>query len=333
MKCEVLRIVRALSLGALLVVFVVSARAEEPPRSRGRGPNPELRADQAVFHELLRKHKEIRRTVKHLDNGVETLTESDNPEVAAKIQTHVASMHKRVKDGRGLRFWDDLFAAIFKTHAKITMTVENTPKGVRVRETSDDPYTVKLIQAHADVVSKFVEFGFDESPKNHPVPDDEPIRPKLIFPIISNIGGVAVLPNTVEPPRQAAKVVFDITADAKPGEVNKGLERVARLLNLYGASGMKASDIRVTVVLHGEATKSALRDDTFRQLFGAEKNPNLPVIRELRKAGVEVLVCSQALVTKGFPPSEIDANLALAFSALTVVINRQAGGYAVILIP
>ena len=34
-----------------------------------------------------------------------------------------------------------------------------------------------------------------------------------------------------------------------------GLEYVAGLLNLYGAAGLKATDVKIVVVLHGEATK------------------------------------------------------------------------------
>lgn len=59
---------------------------------------------------------------------------------------------------------------------------------------------------------------------------------------------------------RGAKVAFDITADAKPGDVNKGLERVARLLNLCGSAGQKASDVKVAVVFHDEAIKTALAD-------------------------------------------------------------------------
>lgn len=168
-----------------LVVFQKSTAdepspAERPPlgmgrgrgrgAGRGRGPGAAMRADQEVFHYLLARHAEIDRTVKPLGNGVETVTESDQPEVAKKIQEHVAAMHKRVQEGRGLRYWDDLFVAIFRKHASITMSVENTEKGVRVIETSDDPTVVALIQAHAAVVSKFVAHGFEEAHRNHPVP-------------------------------------------------------------------------------------------------------------------------------------------------------------------
>jgi hypothetical protein len=135
----------------------------------GRGAGPALRADQEVFHFLLQHHAEIRRSVKKLENGVETVTESDNPEIAAKIQDHVAAMHERIKAGRGLRLWDELFAAVFQKSAKITMSVEETETGVKVTETSEDPIATALIQAHADVVSQFVARGFDEAHRNHPV--------------------------------------------------------------------------------------------------------------------------------------------------------------------
>ena len=55
-----------------------------------------------------------------------------------------------------------------------------------------------------------------------------------------------------------AKVVFDATTETKPSDVNKALDRVARLMNLYGAIGLKAQDVKITIVLHGEATKSSV---------------------------------------------------------------------------
>ncbi|RPI84784.1 MAG: hypothetical protein EHM42_07235 [Planctomycetaceae bacterium] len=299
----------------------------------GRGPGPEMRADQNVFHFLLDHHAEIRRTVKRLDNGVETLTESDNPDVTAKIQEHVASMHKRVQEGRGLRFWDELFAALFKKHASIKMSVETTEKGVKVLETSDDRTVVGLIQAHAEVVSRFVAHGFDEAHKNHPVPVELPAAAKLEFPIIAKQGGVLRPPRAVEQPRAGAKVVIDATADSKPADVNKALDRVARLLNLYGSAGLKASDVKITVVLHGDATKSVLNDSAYHTRFGVEANPNLPLIRELRDAGVEVFVCGQALTSKGFSDTDVADEIPIAAAALTVVINRQSDGYSYVRIP
>jgi uncharacterized protein len=302
-------------------------------RGMGRGPGTEMRKDQDVFHFLLEHHAEIQRSVKRLENGVETLTESDNPEVAAKIQEHVAAMHERIKEGRGFRFWDELFAAIFQKYASIKMTVENTKKGVKVRETSEDPVAVALIQAHAEVVSRFVAHGFDEAHKNHPVPKTSPTTPKLEFPIIPKHGGVVPRPKAVEQPQADAKVILDATADAKPAEINKGLERTARLLNLYGAAGHKVQDVKIAVVLHGEATKSILNDAAYKTRFQEEHNPNLPLIRELQEAGVEILVCGQALSYKGISDEEVAEGVSVAAAALTVVINKQADGYSYVLVP
>ena len=50
------------------------------------------------------------------------------------------------------------------------MTVEKTAKGVKVAETSTDPYVARLIQAHAEVVSQFLANGHAEVRKNHPIP-------------------------------------------------------------------------------------------------------------------------------------------------------------------
>ncbi len=324
----------------LLVTVPLISLAQNPPGKgqggQGRGPDARTRADQAVFHYLLEHHEEIRRTVTKTTQGVETLTESDNPEVAAKIQEHVVSMKARVEEGRGLRFWDELFATIFRNYQKIEMKVEKTERGVRVTETSTDPYGVLLIQAHAEVVSGFVARGFAESSKNHPVPDSgQPDRasapklkeaPDLVFPIIAKFGGVLPRPQAVEQPQAGAKVVFDITAHPAATEVNPGLDRIARLLNLYGAAGLKASDIQITAVLHGEATFAAVQDSEFADRFGAEHNPNLELIQALQQAGVKVLVCGQALNYKQVPDSAVSPTIPIASSAMNVVINQQAQG-------
>jgi len=307
---------------------------------RGMGPDAAMRVDQDVFHYLLERHELIRREVKNLDNGVETITESDDEAVSSMIQEHVAAMHERVKTGRGLRFWDELFVAVFKNHDKIKMVVENTERGVKVTETSDDAYTVKLIQAHAVVVSKFVKRGFDEAHENHPVPavDSKPATnsatppvadPSLLFPIIEGYGGVVAVADAVEPPRAGMKLVLDVTSEAKkPEEINKGLDRAARLLNLYGAAGLKASDISITIVLHGEATKSVLSDEAWESRLQMKHNPNLPLIRLLQKAGVEVIVCGQALSYKKIERGEVAGEIPVAAAALTVLLNRQADGFA-----
>lgn len=149
--------------------------AGKGPMGQGKG-KAQVKAfvvDRDTFHFLLENHKAIKRTVKKLDNGVETVTESDKPEVAKKIQEHVPAMYERLKSGKGVRYWDPLFAEAFRHGKKMKLVIENTKTGVKVVETSDDAEVVKVIQAHADVVSKFVEKGFEEANKEHAVPGPE----------------------------------------------------------------------------------------------------------------------------------------------------------------
>ena len=139
-------------------------------RGRGQWDDPRFIEDKKWFHFLLDNRDKIRRTITRTDKGVETVTESDDPEVAAGIRTHVAAMHARVEEGRGIHMRDPLFREVFRHAGKISMEITDTDTGVRVSETSDDPYVASLIQAHADVVSQFIKNGHEEVRKNHAVP-------------------------------------------------------------------------------------------------------------------------------------------------------------------
>jgi intracellular sulfur oxidation DsrE/DsrF family protein len=152
----------------------------------------------------------------------------------------------------------------------------------------------------------------------------------MIYPLIPEHGGVVPLPRGAEQPRKGARAVFDITADSKPGEVNRGLAQVARLLNLYGAAGLKAGDVKIAAVCHGEADKAVLSDTAYFARFKVGANPNLPLIRALKKAGAEVFVCGQSLHEMRFAPEEVVEEVPIADSAMLVLINKQADGHAYI---
>ena len=137
---------------------------------RGGGPDADFPADREVFQWLLRHHDRIQRQVTEIPDGVETRTESDDPEVADYIRRHVTAMVRRVETGRGFHYRDPLFAALFRHAGEIHVEVEPTTRGVLVRETGQSPAAVQLIRAHAHVVSLFVQRGFDELHRNHTVP-------------------------------------------------------------------------------------------------------------------------------------------------------------------
>jgi len=175
---------RALGLAIGLLAVAVSA---QPPPGRGPGPgpgpsgpggrgrqDPERAADRDLFHFLLDHRDRIERRVTEIPGGVETLTETDDPEVRSKLREHVRRMKARVEEGRPIRMRDPLFAEIFRHADRIAMRIEETDRGLRVTETSDDPWVTRLIREHARVVDGFVARGHEEARRNHPLPARPP---------------------------------------------------------------------------------------------------------------------------------------------------------------
>jgi len=156
----------------------------------------------------------------------------------------------------------------------------------------------------------------------------EKAEPKMLFTVIAGYGGVVRLPDAVEQPTKGSKVVFDVTGIAKEtGKPVPGLERAAVLLNLAGVSGLKASDLELVVVLHGEATYAALSNEAFKTTRDRPHDSS-ELIDRLVKAGVKVQVCGQSLARKKLDPKSVRPGVAIAASAMTATLNHQAKGYS-----
>ena len=156
----------ALALGAATALTVGSAPARAstndhvPPMLQG---GDATRGETGDIHALFVNNEAIRRTVTNLPNGIRTVTESDDPQVAAIIKRHVDDMAKRVAEKRdpGLPIESPALRAIFENYDKIATNIEQTETGVIVTQTSADAATVALLQKHAGEVTAFVEDGME----------------------------------------------------------------------------------------------------------------------------------------------------------------------------
>ena len=159
---------------ALLIAAIGAMPALGQEHGRGMMGDAAHAADMQVFHQLFDHRGEIKRQATKLANGIETITESTNPEVTRLLQAHVASMLARVDEQRAIHRRDPLFAELFRHADRIAVRHELTDRGVHVFETSYDPYVVKLLHAHADVIDAFLANGRSEMMKNHPLPPKPP---------------------------------------------------------------------------------------------------------------------------------------------------------------
>ena len=134
------------------------------------GSDPSMMADMQVLHFLLGSRADIRRIVAVLPNGIDTLTESDKPEIVAQLKTHVAAMYSTAQ-GRARHPSARIRCSGSSSRTPIRSTrLSATPSnGVRVVETSADPAVAKLLHKHAEAVDAFIKNGMSEMMKNHPI--------------------------------------------------------------------------------------------------------------------------------------------------------------------
>lgn len=149
-------------------------------------------------------------------------------------------------------------------------------------------------------------------------------------PAIAKYGKVVRLPNAVQQPRDGSKIVIDVTKGGAPDTLNAAIEKVARFVNIYHGAGREAANVKIAVVLHGDATLTILKTDVYSDRFKTHGNPNLDCLAELNRAGVRILVCGQSLIGKGARPDQVIEISDVAVSALTSLVNLQADGYAYI---
>ena len=116
-------------------------------------------ADMGLVHDLLMNHTKIRRTVTNQPDGIKTVTESDDPQVAQTIKAHVTSMSQRLKDGREFNIFSTTLPVLFENRDRINSVVEVTEKGSVVTRTSTDAKVVAALQGHAAEVTELAQEG------------------------------------------------------------------------------------------------------------------------------------------------------------------------------
>jgi intracellular sulfur oxidation DsrE/DsrF family protein len=147
-------------------------------------------------------------------------------------------------------------------------------------------------------------------------------------PTVAGYGKMHPLPDAAYQPHKDAsyRIVFSVTGAGQPDQVSPSLDQVARAVNLYAWAGVPPDHRKFVAVLHGDATGAALDNAHYRQRFGVD-NPNLQIIRELRAAGTEIVVCGQAMAEHHFQYEWIASNVTLVLSAMTTITILENDGH------
>lgn len=148
-------------------------------------------------------------------------------------------------------------------------------------------------------------------------------------PAIPGYGAVHSLPGAAYQPKKNTNynIVFEITGKSeKPSEINSGLTRVARTINLYVEGGTPLDHLKLVAVVSGQATEALLDNEHYRMQFGID-NPNIALIKELRAAGVDITVSGQSVAEHHYEPGWILSDVTQALSSLTTITMLEQKGY------
>ena len=149
---------------------------------------------------------------------------------------------------------------------------------------------------------------------------------------VPGYGGFAPFPEAGEQPDpdRVYRIIFDVSHGGPDDIPNRGLDRVARMVNMLAAGGVDAGHRKVVVVVHGAATLSVLSDPAWAARGKGGANPNSALIRTLIAAGVQVRICGQAMVRNHVADDDLAPGVTVDLAALMTVVHHQQAGYALV---
>ena len=150
-----------------------------------------------------------------------------------------------------------------------------------------------------------------------------------VYPLIKDYGGVhprAELPVRPDPGVDYKVIVDVVHGPQDPARVGDGLVRLARLRNLMAYAQVPSRHVHLVAVIEGAAGFAALTDAAYNARFKVD-NPNLALLHQLRQAGVELLVCGQALAENDIPDSALSPDVTVTLSALSDFAVYGQRGY------
>ena len=149
-------------------------------------------------------------------------------------------------------------------------------------------------------------------------------------PIIPEADGFVILRNaSFQPDKNLTyKAIYNATripGDAK--QILPALNMAGSELNAFGVCNISISHAKFVIVFHGDAIYGILDNAHYKQKFGTD-NPNLKVLTEMKKAGVQLFVCGQNLLAENIDYKTVASDVTLASDALIVLMTFQNDGYA-----
>lgn len=168
------------------------------------------------------------------------------------------------------------------------------------------------------------------------------IRPLLPAVLALALAGQAAAMGTASPPEARTmvkvdpdahyKVVYDVSSDAVAAGISRGLYYARGLIEAFGKQGVPPSRLDIHLVLHGDAARFLLIDETYRKAiddpFAA--NLNAKITQDLLDLGVSVEICHSVMLARGWAIRDVLPGVTIVHDGYTRLVKLQGDGYVYI---
>jgi len=151
-------------------------------------------------------------------------------------------------------------------------------------------------------------------------------------PAIPAASGYVAIPGAAVPIR--SDVVYRAVYDARlhaddPAQLIPAIDMAGSEMNALAVEGVPLTQAKFAIVFHAAGIDGILDNEHYKAKFGRD-NPNLQVLTQLRKAGVELYVCGQNLAYDHVDPKILTPDVRVATDALIVLMTLENQGYALL---
>ena len=148
--------------------------------------------------------------------------------------------------------------------------------------------------------------------------------------LIKKLGANSPIANITFPADKSIqyRVSWDVTqGPEKPGQLVSGFRVPANFFVMAEQEGVPRRNVHLAIIVHGTATQSLLNREAYKAATGAE-NESIPLLEALNAAGVQIIVCGQALINRKVPREGLLPFVKVANSATMARAVLAAQGYA-----
>ena len=133
-------------------------------------------------------------------------------------------------------------------------------------------------------------------------------------------------------PQARYKAVYDVHSGETAAGISKGLYFARGLIEAYRKQGVAPGHLDIHLVLHGDAAKYLLVDETYRTAVNDPfaVNLNARVTQDLLDLGVHVEICHSVMKAMGWTARDVLPGVTIVHDGFTRIIKLENDGYAYI---